>query len=116
MILGITAEFDRDHSMQQRLTPSPEQPPPEPEIYPPGATIPRERIWISAGTQGTQRIYVTTLGPVGLTRLALIVGTMAVLALFLALGAALITVAVGAVLAIGAIVSAVVHRRLRRFR
>jgi hypothetical protein len=41
---------------------------------------------------------------------------MAVLALFLALGAALITVAVGAVLAIGAIVSAVVHRRLRRFR
>jgi hypothetical protein len=113
MILGITAEFDRDHSMQQRLTPKPEQPPPEPEIYPPGATIPRERISISAGTQ---RIYVARLGPVGLTLLALIVGTMAVLALFLALSAALITVVVGAVLAIGAIVSAVVHGRLRRFR
>ena len=85
--------------------PNPEQPPPESEIYPPGATIRRERIWISAGTQGTQRIYVARLGPVGLALLALIVGTMAVLALFLALGAALITVAVGAVLAIGAIVS-----------
>src|ERR1700746_978809 len=81
--------------MQQQLMPNPEQPPPESEIYPPGATIRRERIWISAGTQGTQRIYVARLGPVGLALLALIVGTMAVLALFLALGAALITVAVG---------------------
>jgi len=51
-----------------------------------------------------------------LTLLALIVRTMAVLALFLALSAALITVVVGAVLAIGAIVSAIVHGRLRRFR
>jgi hypothetical protein len=102
--------------MQQQLMPNPEQPPPESEIYPPGATIRRERIWISAGTQGTQRIYVARLGPVGLALLALIVGTMAVLALFLALGAALITVAVGAVLAIGAILSVVVHGQLRRFR
>ena len=51
-----------------------------------------------------------------LTLLALIVRTMAVLALFLALSAALITVVAGAVLAIGAIVSAIVHGRLRRFR
>jgi hypothetical protein len=96
--------------MQQRPTPNSDQPQLEPEIYPPGSAIPNERIWV---THGAQRIYVAKLGPVGITLLALLIGGLSVAALFVLLGAAVILVAAGAALAIGAILSTVLRGRFR---
>ena len=100
--------------MRQQLTPDFEKPQAEPEIYPPGTTIPRERIWTSTGARGTQRIYVARVGPFGLTLLALATGALSMLALFLLVGAALIFLAVGGVLAVGAVIGTISHGRSRR--
>jgi hypothetical protein len=54
------------------------------------------------------------LGPLGSAVLFLVVGILAVLALFVLLGAAVISLAVVGVLTVGAIVSAVWHGRSRR--
>jgi hypothetical protein len=102
--------------MHQRPTPNSERPRAEPEIYPPGSTIPKERIWVTTDTHGAQRIYVAKLGPFGLTLLALLIGILSVAALIVLLGAAVILVAAAAALAIGAILSTVLRGRFRRFR
>ena len=102
--------------MQQRPTPNAELPQAEPEIYPPGSTTPNERIWRPTATHSAQRIYVAKLGPVGLTLLVLLVGVVSAAAIFVLLGAAIIAVAVGAALALGAILSAILRGRFRRFR
>jgi hypothetical protein len=54
------------------------------------------------------------LGPLGSAVLFLVVGILAVLALFVLLGAALVSLAVVGVLTVGAIVSAVWRGRSRR--
>ena len=91
--------------MEQHRTPRPEQPR---AIIPPGAPVDiRSRVWASADVRTRGRIYVAKLGPVGSAVLFLVIGTLAVFAFFLLLGAALISVAVIAVLTLGAIVSAV---------
>jgi hypothetical protein len=102
--------------MQQRPTPNAEPPQAEPEIFPPGSAIPHERVWISPGARHTQRIYVTKFGPVGLALLALLIGIVFVVATFVLIGVAVISVAVGAALAIGAILTAVLRGRFRRLR
>ena len=102
--------------MQQPPTPNSGLPQAESEIYPPGSAIPGERIWISTSTHRTQRIYVAKLGPVGLTLLALLIGIVAVAATFVLIGVAVISVTVGAALAIGAILTTVLRGRFRRLR
>ncbi len=102
--------------MHQRPTPSSERQQAEPEIYPPGSAIPSERIWVTTGTHGAQRIYVAKLGPVGVTLLALLIGILSAAALFVLLGVAVIAAAVGAAVAIGAVLSTVLRARFRRFR
>ena len=57
---------------------------------------------------------VAKLGPLGSAVLFLVVGILAVLALFVLLGAALVSLAVVGVLTVGAIVSAVWRGRSRR--
>ena len=99
--------------MQQRPTPNAELPPAEPEIYPPGSAIPRDRVWISTGAHHTQRIYVAKFGPVGLALLALLIGIVFVASTFVLIGVAVISVAVGAVLATGTILTTVLLYRLR---
>ena len=100
--------------MQQR-PPNSERPPAEPEIYPPGSVIPHERVGVSTESR-TQRIYVAKVGPVGLTLLALFIGIVLAVATFVLIGVAMISVAVGAVLAIGAVLTTVVRGRFRRLR
>jgi hypothetical protein len=102
--------------MQQQPTPNAELPRAEPEIYPPGSAIPRERVWISTGARHTQRIYVAKFGPVGLALLALLIGIVFVVSTFVVIGVAVISVAVGAVLAIGAILTTALRGRFRRLR
>jgi hypothetical protein len=69
--------------------------------------------WLTTpGARG--RIYVAKLGPVGSAVLFPVIGILAVLALFLLLGVALISLAVIGVLTVGAIVSAVWRGRSRR--
>ena len=101
--------------MQQR-PPNSERPPAEPEIYPPGSVIPHERVGVSTESRRTQRIYVAKVGPVGLTLLALFIGIVLAVATFVLIGVAVISVAVGAVLAIGAVLTTVVRGRFRRLR
>ena len=99
--------------MEQHRTARPEQPRAEPEIIPPGADI-RSRVWASADVRARRRIYVAKLGPVGSAVVFLVIGILAVFALFLLLGAALISLAVIGVLTVGAIVSAVWRGRSSR--
>jgi hypothetical protein len=108
--------IDRLPNMQQRPTPNSELPQAEPEIYPPGSAIPRERVWISTGARHTQRIYVAKFGPLGLTLLALFICIVFAVASFVLIGVAVISVAVGAALAIGAILATVLRGQFRRLR
>jgi hypothetical protein len=92
-----------------------EKPRAELEIIPPGAPIEfRSRVWPSAGPRAPERIYIAKLGPIRSGVLFFVVGVFAVFALFLLLGAALITLAVIGMLTIGAIISAVWRGRSRR--
>jgi|SRR6202035_3749826 hypothetical protein len=74
----------------------------------------RLRARTSADTRARGRIYVARLGPVGSAVLFLAIGFLAVFALFLLLGAVLISLAVIGVLTIGAILSVVWRGRSRR--
>jgi hypothetical protein len=57
----------------------------EPEIIPPG-NQPDAAIWSSKTTHGTHRIYVTRLGPFGISLLAAAIGAVLMLAGVLLLG------------------------------
>ena len=101
--------------MEQHRTPRPQKPLAEPEIVPPAAPVDiRSRVWAPADVRTRGRIYVAKLGPVGSAVLFLVIGILAVFALFLLLGAALISLVVIGVLTVGAIVSAVWRGRSRR--
>jgi Flp pilus assembly protein TadB len=101
--------------MKQQATPPTERPQAEPEIIPPGARVDfRSRTWASADTRARGRIYVARLGPVGSAVLFLAIGVLAVFALFLLLGAVLISLGVIGVLTIGAILSVVWRGRSQR--
>jgi Flp pilus assembly protein TadB len=101
--------------MEQQRTPLTEQPRAEPEIIPPGAPVDfRSRVWGSTDARARGSIYVARLGPAGSAVLFLAIGVLAVFALFLLLGAALISLTVIGVLTIGAVLSAVWRGRSRR--
>jgi hypothetical protein len=101
--------------MKQQPTPLTEQPRAEPEIILPGTPVDfRSRVWSSADTRARGRIYVARVGPVGSAVLFLAIGFLAVFALFLLLGAVLISLAVIGMLTMGAILSVVWRGRSRR--
>lgn len=87
----------------------------EPEIIPPGADWPHaSRIWVPTGPQHSTRITITRLGPVGIAFSALLVGILALAAMALLVGAALVGIAAGAVLIVGGILSSLSRRPFRR--
>ncbi len=95
----------------------PERPRAEPEIIPPDRNARRadwrnspQRDGAFAWTRGTQRIYVTRLGPFGVALLMLAIAAIAALVLIAVLGAVLLWIPVVAVL----IVAAALARVLRR--
>jgi hypothetical protein len=101
--------------MEQHRIPRPEKPRAEPEIIPPGAPVDfRSRVWTSADVRARRRVYVAKLGPIGSAALFLVIGILTIFALFLLLGAALISLAVIGVLTVGAIVSAAWRGRSSR--
>jgi uncharacterized membrane-anchored protein len=101
--------------MEQQPTGRTEQPRAEPEIILPGAPVDfRSGVWRSTDTRARERIYVAKLGSIGSAVLFLLFGILAVFALFLILGTALISVAVIGMLTIGAIIAAVWRGRSRR--
>jgi hypothetical protein len=86
----------------------PHRPAVEPEIIPPGRARtfewPRDRVY------ATHRIYVSPLGPVGITLIFLALGVLAAILLFALIGAVLIWIPLLA----GAVLAGAVVRMLRR--
>jgi hypothetical protein len=86
----------------------PERPRSEPEIIPPGRNGgPRHGY---TQMHGTQRIYVSRIGPFGFALLMLVVGLLAAILLLALIGAALIWIPVVAVLVIIAAISGILRR------
>jgi hypothetical protein len=82
---------------------TPEQPRVEPEIIPPDRSR-RQSPWSPYGftqTRGTQRIYVTRLGPFGIALLMLAIAAVATILMIAVLGAFLIWIPIIAVVLIG---------------
>jgi hypothetical protein len=85
--------------------------PAEPEIIPPGVPLRSEpRVWVSTGAQGTQRIYVKRVGPLGLALAALAVGAFAALALVVVVGFAVIALIAAGLLAAAFIVAGLLRK------
>jgi hypothetical protein len=92
---------------------------PEPEIIPPDRARPdwrRERTppWVSVDAQGTRRIYVRQVGPLGILLVALLIGTLAALIFVILLGAFLIWIPVAILLFVAAIVGGLMRRYFLR--
>jgi hypothetical protein len=95
----------------------PERPRVEPEILPPdrsgrnGQNWPPPPYGYTAGTNGSQRIFITRIGPFGFGLASLVIGLFAVVLLLLLIGTALIWLPfVAAIVILGAVVGAL--RRL----
>jgi len=94
----------------------PERPRYEPEILPPdrgrnGQNWPPPPYGYTAGPQGSQRIFITRIGPLGFGLATLVVGLFAVVLLLLLISTALIWLPfVAAIVILGAVVGAL--RRL----
>jgi hypothetical protein len=97
----------------------PERPRAEPEIIPPDRSG-RQSDWrnspwqgnVFTGARGTQRIYVTRVGPFGIALLMLAIAAVVAIIVVAALGVALIWIPVVAVI----IVAASLFRLFRGFR
>ena len=96
---------------------APERPRVEPEILPPdrsgrtGQNWPPPPYGYTAGANGSQRIFVTRIGPLAFGLATLVIGLFAVLLLLLLIGTALIWLPiVAAIVILGAVVGAL--RRL----
>jgi hypothetical protein len=104
--------FEKAHRMSE-----PANRPPEPEIIPPGAPLPRgARVWVSSDTGGTQRIYVKPIGPVGLALLTLGVGVGAAFLIVFLLGAAVFGLAAVGVLTLVGIIAGLLRGPARPLR
>jgi hypothetical protein len=104
----------QDQMRQQEpiLTERPRQA--EPEIIPPGADrADRTRIWVSVAPHYTIRIPITSLGPVGIIVLLLMIGILGLAGLTLLLGFALVGLTAVGVLIVGSIVSGLLRRLSR---
>lgn len=95
----------------------PERPRVEPEILPPDRTGRNGQNWppppygYTAGASGSQRIFITRIGPLGFGLASLVVGLFAVVLLLLLISTALIWLPfVAAIVILGAVVGA--FRRL----
>ncbi len=93
--------------------------PTEPEIIPPGQEPPewarrRPNAWVSFDLDGTRRIYVRRIGPVGILLMALLIGTIAALVFVALVGAFLIWIPVAVLLFVAAIVGSLMRRYMRR--
>lgn len=87
----------------------PERPRAEPEIIPPDRDGPRGR---GGGwpPYGTQRIYVSRIGPFGFALIMLVVGLLAVVMLLILIGTALIWIPLVAALVLIAFISRLFRR------
>jgi len=93
----------------------PERPRAEPEIIPPDRGRGRAPSWPPppygfTQARGTQRVYVSRIGPFGFALLMLVVGLLAAVLLLALIGAALIWIPVVAVLVIVAAISGLLRR------
>jgi archaellum biogenesis protein FlaJ (TadC family) len=87
----------------------------EPEIIPPCAeSADQDRIWVSAAPYQTTHIRMTTLGPVSIAVLMLMIGIMGLVGVMLVLGFALVGLAAVGLLLVGAIVSRLLRNLSRR--
>lgn len=79
--------------------------PPEPEIIPPGAPLPRgSRVWVTHDLHSTHHIYVRPIGPLGMALLTLGAGVVAAFLIVFLLGAAVFGLAaIGVLLIVGII-------------
>lgn len=93
--------------MDQRSTP--ERPRSEPEILPPERREPGP----TQGAEGTYRIRVVQLGPVGATLLALAIGAASAVLLVIMLGTLLILIPVVGLLVAGAIIAGLLRGYFR---
>jgi hypothetical protein len=99
----------------QRPTSQGEQPRSEPEIIPPGGNDWRGgRPWPYSGQQGTQRIFVTRLGPFSTFLLIAAIGIAAALMLIVLLGAFLLWIPIVAFVLAVAILSGMLRGYFRR--
>jgi hypothetical protein len=92
----------------------PERPRQEPEIIPPDRNSSRGSAWPSPHgfneTQGSHRIYVARIGPLGFVLLMLMVGLFGGVLLLALIGAALIWIPVAVVLVIIAAITGILRR------
>jgi hypothetical protein len=96
-----------------------EQPRSEPEIIPPGQPNDpwargRGRMWSFTGASGSQRIYLTRLGPFSTFLLVAAFGLVAALLLIVLLGAFLIWIPILGLLIAAGIISALLRGYWRR--
>ena len=90
---------------------------PEPEIIPPGVPIrQRSGIWMRSEADGTQRVYVKQVGPLGAALLTLGAGAVIGLALLFLLGTAIIGLAAIGVLTIAGIIAGLLRGPPRPLR
>src|SRR4051812_1015131 len=98
--------------MIERPRPPSEMPRTEPEIIPPN---PAERgVWPPQpdfSVRGTQRVYVTKVGPFGLILIGIVIAAVAALLLLLVVGAFLLWIPVVALLLAIGIFSGLLRRR-----
>lgn len=100
--------------MDQRSTP--ERPRSEPEILPPerhGSGPMRDAEWQDHGGDGSYRVRVVKLGPVGATLLAIGIGVASAALLMLVLGTLLILIPVVGLLIAGAIIAGLLRGYFR---
>jgi hypothetical protein len=85
--------------------------PAEPEIIPPGVPLPGgSRVWVSTGAEGTQRIYIKRVGPLGMAVAALAVGVIAAIGLIVVVGFAVIALIAAGLLAAAFIVAGLLRK------
>jgi hypothetical protein len=93
-------------------TDPPERPRVEPEIIPPDKSG-RYSPWSSdpfTTTRGTQRVYVTRVGPFGIALLLLVFAAVATIVMIAVLGAVLIWIPIVAIALIAGALFRVLHR------
>jgi len=91
--------------------------PPEPEIIPPGAPLPRgSSIWARDEARSGNYVYAARIGPFGATLLTLGIGVVAGLALLFVLGTAIIGLAAIGVLTIAGVIAGILRGPPRPLR
>lgn len=104
--------------MDHRPKPQGEEPRSKPEIIPPDhaerSSRGTSRMQILLDTRGTERVYSTKLGPLGIILAALTIGLLLAVMLILLLGAFLIWIPVLGLLVAAAIISGILRAYFQR--